>query len=113
MGMYLTDDGHQLVEVKVADGSTAFAVNGTSALTILASAGVGLKNRIFKVVLTAVSAGTLTISDGFGAVYLPANGSVVLDFGPTGKLQATAATAITATNSGTGNVSAHGSYRKE
>lgn len=91
----------------------SFATSGGSPLTAIASAGAGKKNRIFKMVLTADTIGTLTISDGFGAVYLTASTPVTLDFNTIGQLQTTADTAITVTNSGGGNISAHGTYKTE
>jgi len=89
-----------------------FAVNGASGSTIIA-ASASNKHRLFKLMIAADSTGVVTISDGFNAVYMPANGTVNIDFGPIGKLQGTANTAITVTNSGGGNVSAHGTYSTE
>jgi hypothetical protein len=91
---------------------TTVATNGASALTVIA-ASASNKHRIFRLTITADTAGTVTISDGFGAVYVPANGTVTVDFNPVGHLQTTANTAITLTNSGGGNLSAHGTYSTE
>lgn len=91
----------------------AFAENGGSGLTILAAV-VGKKHRIFKLAITASAAGIITISDGFNAVYHNADsGMLFVDFGIIGKLQNTANTAITLTNSGGGNISGHGTYKTE
>jgi hypothetical protein len=111
----VTNGGNLKVSVEEFNGkipTTTFATNGASALTVIA-ASASNKHRIFRLTITVDTAGTATISDGFGAVYLAANGTVTLDFNPVGHLQTTANTAITITNSGGGNVSAHGTYSTE
>ena len=103
----------------LSDGTTpikhptnSFAVSGASALTIL-TASAGNRHRIFNMTVTANTTGTLTISDGFGAVYAIIGTPIALDFKMLGKLQTTVNTNITITNSGGGNVSAHGTYSTE
>jgi hypothetical protein len=117
---YNTGTANALIQIAAdAFGNTViypnltFAASGASALTILPSAGATSKNRIFNMTITASAAGTLTISDGFGAVYAGATVPYVLNFGVIGRLQTTVNTAITITNSGGGNVSAHGAYKTE
>jgi|GEM_PF-3306957 len=108
------------VDARVTDGTTyeklptsTFATNGGSGLSAIA-ASAGNKHRIYSLTISADTAGTITISDGFAAIYLPATlVPVTIDFGRLGRLQNTANTAITITNSGAGNVSAHGTYSTE
>ena len=111
----------QAVTIKKIDGTEAiqpgenltFAVNGASGLTVIA-ASPGNKHRIYKITITADTAGTITISDGFGAIYHIVNAGIApINFGVVGHLQDTANIAITITNSGGGNVSAHGAYKTE
>lgn len=106
-------------KVRLTDGTaderlptTSVATNGASALTVIAAVAAS-KHRIFRLTISADTAGTVTISDGFGAVYLPALAHMTIDFGRLGRLQTTANTNITITNSGAGNVSAHGTYSTE
>jgi len=108
------------VDARITDGTTyeklptsTFATNGGSGLSAIA-ASAGNKHRIYSLTISADTAGTITISDGFAAIYLPATlVPVTIDFGRLGRLQNTANTAITITNSGAGNVSAHGTYSTE
>lgn len=90
-------------------------VNGAASggLQILASAGTGKKNRIYKIVLTSSAAETLTISDGFGVHYCAIGVPIVLDYGALGKLQGTAATAITVTSGAAANVGVLVLYTQE
>ena len=104
---------------RLTDGTTdeklptaSVAANGASALTVIAAVAAS-KHRIFRLTISADTAGTVTVSDGFGAVYLPALAHITIDFGRLGRLQTTANTNITITNSGAGNVSAHGTYSTE
>jgi len=71
--------------------------NGASALTILSAAGAGVKNRVYRVTLTSSVAGAVALNDGFGTYQVDVGIPVMLDYGPQGKLQTTADTAITAT----------------
>ena len=91
-------------KVRKTDGTTdekfptnISETNGASALTILAAAGVDLKNRIFRITLTSSVAGAVVLSDGFGTYQIAVGTPLMLDYGPQGKLQTTANTAITAT----------------
>jgi hypothetical protein len=104
--------------VRVTDGVTntllaAFVASiGTTASggNILAAAGVGVRHRIFLLTISVDTAGLVTISDGVGAAYMAANSSFTFDFQHIGLLQTTAATAITCTNAGGGNFTAHVTY---
>ncbi len=77
---------------------TAFnETNGASALTIRGAAGAGVKNRIYRITLTSSLAGAVVLNDGFGTYQIAVGVPLMLDYGPQGKLQTTANTAITAT----------------
>lgn len=88
----------------LALGTTVATAAGASALTILAAGGASVKNRLYTVIVSADTAGLVTLSDSCGALYCAANGSVVFDYGILGVKQGTANTAITATNGGGGNL---------
>ena len=103
--------------VRSTDGTTdevfptaTFAVGGASPQTLIAAGASGEKHRIMKITISADTAGLITLSDGIGTFYLGANQSVSIDFSPIGRQQTTAATAITMTNAGGGNVAAAGTY---
>ncbi len=103
--------------VRSTDGTTdevfptaTFAVGGASPQTLIAAGASGEKHRIVKMTISADTAGLITISDGIGTFYLGANQSVQICFDPIGRQQTTAATAITMTNAGGGNVTAAGTY---
>ena len=94
----------------VNDVSNGAAAGG---LAILPSAGTGLKNRIYSILLTASATETITLNDGFGVFYCVAGVPIHVDYGFHGRLQTTAATAITATTAGACNVGALVQYSKE
>ena len=75
-------------------------------LAILAAGATGIKHRIYKIILICDGAKTLTLSDGFGAYYSASGVPIVLDYGSIGKVQNTAATAITVTSNNAANVAA-------
>jgi hypothetical protein len=96
-------------------GTSNTAISGAAAggLTIIDAAGTGLKNRIYKITLTCSATVSLLVSDGFGTYYAVAGVPIVLDYGDTGKLQATSNTAIAVTSSGAANVGALVIYSTE
>jgi hypothetical protein len=89
---------------KVGGGANVVIVGGASPLTVLAAHATG-KYTFWRLTVTADSAGLVTLSDGLGTLYMGANSQVTIDLNPVGKEQTTAATAITATNAGGGNLS--------
>jgi hypothetical protein len=104
--------------VYVNNRKTATSVveaNGAAAggLSIRASAGASTKNRVYNFYLVSDAATTLTLSDGFGTYYCVAGVPLNIDYGFGGKLQTTAATAITVTSSGAANVASRTLYSTE
>jgi len=80
-----------VTSVKETQGSST----ETTPITIVASAGAGKKNRVFKVIMTSDTIAKLSISDTFGYYHCAVGVPIVLDYGSVGKLQTTPATAIT------------------
>lgn len=103
-----------------ADTSTQIKLATTSAIAavasggnLLAAGGAGIKHRLFTVIVSVDTAGTITLSDSCGAFYAGANTTTIMDYGTVGLLQGTANTAITLTNTGGGNFKACVVYRDE
>ena len=100
-------DGTTIIKYPTTAASSITAASGQN---ILAAGGGAVKNRIFLLSISVDTAGLVTIADGIGKVYLPANGTYVFDFGGIGVKQTTANTAITCTNAGGGNFTAYVLY---
>jgi len=90
--------------------TTAASVSGASGANLLAAGSGTTKHKIFKMILSVDTTGTVTISDGIGVHYMTANVPAYIDFRPIGLAQSTADTAITVTNGGGGNFSASLTY---
>ncbi len=90
--------------------TTAASPSGASGANLLAAGSGTTKHKIFYMILSVDTAGTVTVSDGIGVFYMGAGTSVVVDFRPIGLAQNTADTAITVTNGGGGNWSASLTY---
>lgn len=101
-------------------GPSRTAVSGDAGggLQILDEAGSGMKNRIYKIILTSRSSIAAVpmdflISDSFGTVFGDTGTPIVLDFGPKGWLQPTANTPIIVTSDTTCEVGAVIVYSRE
>lgn len=103
--------------VRRTDGTTdevfptlSAVTSGASGANLLAAGSGSTKHKIFYMILSVDTAGTVTLSDGMGVHYMAASSNVIVDFRPIGFEQTTADTAITVTNSGGGNFSASLTY---
>jgi len=111
------DDPQRTGIVQLTDGTntkgvTSFAMASGAAgggLSLLAAAGKGVFNKVYKMTLTCDTAETLTLSDGFGVYYCAAGVPVVIDFSISGR-QGSENTAITVTTAGAANVGAMVEY---